>query len=205
VQHIDNSAGPRALHLRQVRERDRWQLWEWRNSDRIRAVSTNDKVIGRDAHSKWFDAHFGDMRDRMIIVEWNGLDAGWYQIEGWEPRSRTGGWGYAIGRTNGTTGLGALLPILGLSHAFDRLDAERMSGTVLDTNSNVLSLFSKFGIAISGRSTQPLVRVDGTTTTTTDFRVNRAEWPQIWATSQLILPDRLKLPLLESLAIPIDD
>jgi hypothetical protein len=180
-------------------------LWQWRNSDRIRAVSTNDAEIPRAAHGLWFENHFSGMRDRTIIVEWNGSAAGWYQIEHWDPRTRCGGWGYAIGNTTGTIGLGALLPILGLAHAFDRLSAEQMSGTVLDTNTNVLSLFSKFGIPISGRSAQPLLRNDGTSTTTTEFRVERSNWPDVWETAQKVLPVRLKQPLVRALALPIDE
>lgn len=192
------------LQLRQVRESDRWTLWEWRNSERIRRISVHDEEIPRSDHDAWFTKNFPLMRDRTVIVEWNGDAVGWYQIEKWDESSRSGEWGIALGEAPTPVGLGGSLPLLALSHAFDRLNASRMTGRVLNLNTNMLSIMRRLRIPVIGQS-GPLVRQDGTQTTMTVYRVDRAGWPEILEGGLAMVPSSLRSSIRAVLSAPLGE
>jgi len=186
--------------LRQVHEDDRWLMWEWRNSERIRRVSTNDVEISRDTHSVWFAQGFPTMRDSTIIVEFNGDPVGWFQIEGWDSDHRTGEWGVGLGVAPGTPGLGGALPLLALGHAFDRLDATTMTGRVLGLNDNMLAIMRRLGIQVDEIVDEPRVRADGSTTTMVRYRVLASEWPRVRDDGLALLPTALRTSLITALS-----
>jgi len=181
---------------------DIWTLWEWRNLDKVRAVSINDRQLARADHQTWFDSNFAQMRDRMIMVEWNGAAVAWFHITRFD--GSDGGWAYALGVTSGTLGLGALLPLLGLGYAFERLHARTISGQVLDSNFNVQSLFARYGIPTVPIVAEPVSRADGSVVTVTSYEVTDRDWPIIKANALRELPARLGDLLVRSLEAPVD-
>lgn len=193
------------LALRQVRESDRWILWEWRNSDRIRSVSTNDEVISRASHDLWFTRQFPSMRDKTIIVEWSDSPVGWYQIEKWDSRARTGEWGIALGETQVPLGLGGMLPILALSHAFERLEAQQMTGRVLEINTNVLSIMRRLKIPLIAVNEKSLIRLDGSSSRMFVFRLERDEWSVVLDAGRALVPSTLRASIDRVLSSPILD
>lgn len=193
------------LGLRQVRPEDKWRLWEWRNSPHIRRVSTNDAEIPRDVHERWFEAHFPEMRDRTVVLESNGEPIGWYQVDSWDPETQSAGWGYGLAEDANAFGVGAILPLLGLAHGFERTGARTMRGTVLELNGNVISMFARFGIPSVGTLPGELVREDGTVTGLVGYEVDVNEWPAILERGLAILPERVGAMLTEAMAAPLGD
>jgi len=193
-----------SLSLRQVRESDRWTLWEWRNSDRIRRVSTHDMEIPRNSHDAWFSQQLPKMHDRTVIVQWDGSPVGWYQIEKWDALSNSGEWGNALGSTNVPIGLGGMLPILALSHAFERLGAQAMTGRVLELNTNVLSIMRRLRIPKIDVDTIPVTRCDGSLSHTHVFRVDRSGWDEVLEAGRFLVPSALRksIDLVRSAPIP---
>jgi len=180
------------LSLRQVREEDRWVLWGWRNSERIRRVSTNDADIPRASHDAWFSRQFPTMHDRTIIVQWKGEPVGWYQIEKWDAASRSGEWGIALGEPNVAIGLGGMLPILALSHAFERIDAQKMTGRVLEINTNVLSIMRRLKIPNLGLDEVVALREDGSCARSHIFEAEQAQWNEILEAGRALVPSTLR-------------
>jgi RimJ/RimL family protein N-acetyltransferase len=193
-----------ALSLRQVRESDRWTLWGWRNSDRIRRVSIHDEEIPRDSHDEWFSQHLPRMRDRTVIVQWDGSPVGWYQIEKWDPQSNSGEWGIALGSTDVPIGLGGMLPILALSHAFERLDAQVMTGRVLELNTNVLSIMRRLRIPRIDLDAVAVTRDDGSSSRTQIFQMDRSDWGTVLEAGRSLVPSALRrsIDLVRSAPIP---
>jgi len=178
------------LTLRQVRATDRWTLWEWRNSERIRLVSTNDAEIPRDDHAAWFERKFPEMRDRTVIVQWDSEPVGWFQLEHWDEATRSGEWGVGLGVVPGTPGLGGALVVLALGHAFERADATELTARALGVNANMLTIMRRLGFTATAGD--PLVRADGSTTEVSLYRVTREEWPRIRDRGLGLLPSALR-------------
>ena len=191
------------LSFRQVGESDIWTLWEWRNQPRTREVSFVDSELPNADHETWFAHRYPTLRDRLIMLEWDGRAVGWYQITDWDPVGRTGGWSFVLGDTNGTTGVGALLPLMGLAHGFDRMHALALSGQVLDSNVTVKSLFARFGIPVTSTSSPPSERENGELVPITDYAVTDQQWPGILDTAIRSLPKSLAQLLALSLKSPI--
>ncbi len=176
------------LILRQVREGDRWVLWDWRNSDRIRRVSVNDADIPRADHDAWFSANFGLMRDRTIIIELDGSPVGWYQIEHWDSATRSGEWGIALGETGVPMGLGGALPLLALSHAFDRLGAVRMTGRVLQLNAGMISIMRRLQIPLIEALSEAIHRETGEITSMVVYQIRKSEWRSTLEHGRMLVP-----------------
>lgn len=180
------------LALRQVTERDQWPLWEWRSSDRIRLVSTNDEEIAKESHAEWFAAHFPLMRDLTVMVEWDGEAVGWFQVEDWDVVERVGQWGVSLGPQAAPPGLGGAMPLLALGHAFDRLGATRMWGQVLDLNTNMIAIMRRLGIPVENHLADHLVRLDGSVTGVTVYSVLADDWPGIRDPALTLLPGSMR-------------
>jgi len=168
------------LSLRQVREEDRWRLWSWRNSERVRRVSTNDAEIPRESHDEWFSRRLPSMRDRTIIVEVDGVPVGWYQIENWDAEERTGEWGIALGVTSPIRGLGRAMPLLVHSHAFDRLYATKLTGRVLAKNERMLPVMAALAIPRASELDRNVDRATGESVSLKAYRVLASQWPHVW-------------------------
>ena len=168
------------LTLRQVREEDRWRLWSWRNSERIRRVSTTDAEITQESHDAWFSARLPTMRDRTIIVEIDGEPVGWYQIEHWDTRTRSGEWGVALGVPSPIRGLGRAMPLMAHAHAFCRLEATEITGRVLALNERMMPAMEALGIPRAPELDRAIERAAGETVALLAYRVSSAQWSGVW-------------------------
>ena len=120
------------------------------------------------------------MRDRTILVESYGVPVGWFQIENWDDVAKAGSWGIALGDpVRAPAGLGKALPLLVHAHAFDRLDARRLTGRVLAHNAPMRHIMTQLGFVAASRDETPLARAVGGTTTTIIYDVTRESWPDI--------------------------
>jgi hypothetical protein len=132
------------------------------------------------------------MHDRTIIVQWKGEPVGWYQIEKWDAASRSGEWGIALGEPNVAIGLGGMLPILALSHAFERIDAQKMTGRVLEINTNVLSIMRRLKISNLGLDEVVALREDGSSARLHVFEAEQAQWNEILEAGRALVPSALR-------------
>jgi hypothetical protein len=192
------------LGLRQVREQDRWLLWGWRNSERIRTVSVHDEEIPREKHDAWFTEHLPEMRHKTVIVEWSGVSVGWFQIEHWDASTRSGEWGVALGEQHlAPIGLGGVFPLLALSHAFTRLGAVQMTGRVLDLNKNMLSIMRRLKVPVHDHVEEPARGAGGKDTGMTVYRVEHSDWPLIHDLGFSMVPSSLRAAIAAACSQPL--
>jgi len=168
------------LVLRQVGEDDRWRLWAWRNSERIRRASTNDGEISRLDHDEWFTRRFPEMKDRTIIVEVDRSPIGWFQIEQWDSALRSGEWGVALGEASPVRGFGRAMPLLVHAHAFDRLHAQSLTGRVFANNARMTRVVTALGIPRAPGLDRKVERYSGEVDTLRGYHIEVDQWAEFW-------------------------
>jgi RimJ/RimL family protein N-acetyltransferase len=167
-------------------------LLEWRNSDRVRAVSIDGAVIARDTHSAWFDRLLAERADEVLIVSWNDSPVGVVSLERVDRPQAVCSWGCHLGVTDVPPGVGAVLPVIGLGFGFLAHGMRRMTAQVLGGNRNMLGIHRRLGVPIEGTLREHIRRDDGTTTDVVLFGVLESEWPTIRTTAHRLLPATLR-------------
>ena len=180
------------LALRRLREGDRWQLFEWRDSERIRAVSLDGAPLDRDLHSAWFDTRMTDRHDEVLVVEWRERPVGVVQLESFQPDQGISSWGCYLGETDGPPGLGAALPLLGMGYGFGTHGLRRMHAQVLGHNDRMRSIHRRIGLMEEGVLRRHLLRPDGTEVDVHLFGVLREEWPALLERGLSLFPTSLR-------------
>ena len=181
-----------SLGARPVEESDRWRLLDWRNSDRVRAVSIDGAVISRDTHSAWFDRLVAERADELLIVTWDGAPVGVVSLERVDRQQAVCSWGCHLGVTDVPPGVGAVLPVIGLGFGFDRHGMRRMTAQVLGGNRNMLGIHRRLGVPIEGTLREHVRRDDGTISDVVLYGVLAPEWETIRATAMSLLPAALR-------------
>jgi RimJ/RimL family protein N-acetyltransferase len=167
------------LALRPLVDEDRWRVYTWRNSERIRSVSVDDRPIPRHRHNEWFDSTIGDRVDQLRVVEWEGRPIALVQIEALDVSQAIASWGCYLGETDGPRGLGGALPLIALNYGFTRLGLRRMTSRVLGSNARMLAIHTRYEIPVEGVLRRHLVRADGHEADVHLFGVHRDEWPHV--------------------------
>jgi RimJ/RimL family protein N-acetyltransferase len=180
------------LACRPLREDDRWRLLGWRNSDRIRAMSTDDVPIDPEVHSRWFDRVLAERFDELRMVEWRARPVGVVQIEALDRAQSTAAWGCYLGDTEVPPGVGAILPLIALGHGFGSLALRRMTAQVLSVNSNMVSVHRRLRIPVEGVLRRHARRADGHELDVHLYGVHRDEWREVRDDALLLLPSHLR-------------
>lgn len=188
-----------SLGVRPVEEVDRWTLLEWRNSDRVRAVSIDAAVIPRDTHTAWFDRLLAERADEVLIVTWDGAPVGVVSLERVDRPQAVCSWGCHLGVTDVPPGVGAVLPVIGLGFGFDGHRMRRMTAQVLGGNRNMRGIHRRLGVPIEGTLREHVRRDDGTASDVVLYGVLAPEWATIRSTAAGLLPATLRRELDEVL------
>ena len=181
-----------SLGARPVEEVDRWTLLEWRNSDRVRAVSIDAALISRDTHSAWFDRLLAERADEVLIVTRDGAPVGVVSLERVDRPQAVCSWGCHLGVTDVPPGVGAVLPVIGLGFGFDGHGMRRMTAQVLGGNRNMRGIHRRLGVPIEGTLRKHVRRDDGTTSDVVLYGVLAPEWETIRTTAAGLLPAALR-------------
>jgi RimJ/RimL family protein N-acetyltransferase len=179
------------LALRRLREDDRWTLFDWRDSERVRAVSLDSAPLQREGHSAWFDRTLVARRDEVLVVEWQGRSVGVVQLEALRRDQRISSWGCHLGETDVPPGLGAALPLLGLGYGFETFGLRRMHAQVLGHNTGMRSIHRRLGVPEEGVLRNHLLRPDGSEIDVHLYGVLREEWPDLRDRGLALFPSSL--------------
>jgi len=183
------------LDVRPVEESDRWTLLEWRNSERVRAVSIDGAEIDRSTHAAWFDRLLAERTDEVLIVTASEAPVGVVSLERVDRSQAMCSWGCHLGVTDVAPGVGAVLPVIGLGFGFDAHEMRRMTAQVLAGNRNMLGIHRRLGVPIEGTLREQVRRSDGTTSDVVSYGVLRPEWATIRSTADSLLPGALRIDL----------
>jgi RimJ/RimL family protein N-acetyltransferase len=187
------------LGVRPVDEIDRWRMLDWRNSERIRAVSIDGAVIDESTHSAWFDRVLAERGDEVLIVTVDEAPVGVVSLERVDRRQGVCSWGCHLGVTEVAPGVGAALPVIGLGFGFDGHAMRRMTAQVLAGNRNMLGIHRRLGVPIEGTLREHVRREDGTTSDVVTYGVLRSEWSAIRSMAASLLPTSVRADLHELL------
>jgi RimJ/RimL family protein N-acetyltransferase len=192
-----------SLTVRPVVEADRWRLRDWRNSERIRAMSVSDDEIDEATHSAWFDRLVSERLDEVLIAVFDDKPVGVVSLERLDSDQGVSSWGCHLGVTEVPPGVGALLPLIGLGFGFGAHSLRRMTAEVLSVNRNMRGIHRRLGIPIEGTRREALRRADGSVCDVVEYGVLRSELPEIRATAAGLLPRSIRADadrLLDELA-----
>lgn len=165
----------------------------------------NDALVSREAHERWFAASFPTMRDIWLVVQWDGRLVARFQIEDWDPASRKGEYGVAADTETGPLGLGTVLPVLALGHAFLRLGADEMIGRVLDINTDMNRIMTRLGLMVDPAGTRPVQRPNGETLELFEYSIPAEAWPDVRRRGLTMLPRALRLDVERALDAPVGE
>ena len=193
------------LALRPLLEEDRWRLRDWRNSERVRAVSIDDAQIETDGHSRWFDRVLEQRRDEIFVAQWQGRPVGVVQLEEYDRDGAISSWGCHLGETDVPPGLGATLPLLALAHGFETLGLRRMHAKVLGHNNTMRSIHRRLALPQEGVLRHHLRRADGTEVDVYLYGVLASEWPELREKAVAMFPSSLSEVVRTALTTPVSD
>lgn len=183
------------LRVRPVGEIDRWTLLEWRNSERVRAVSIDSTEISESTHSGWFDRLLAERADEVVIVTVDDQPVGVVSLERMDHEQAVCSWGCHLGVTAVSPGVGASLPVIGLGFGFDGHSMRRMTAQVLADNRNMVGIHRRLGIPVEGTLREQLRRPDGMTSDVVTYGVLRPEWADIRVTVRSLMPAAVRTDL----------
>lgn len=122
---------------------------EWRNNENIRKYMFSQDYISVEAHRKWFDFNQNHPLRKLLIYEENGNPLGFTQLKDKGENTHIYEWGFYISpeATKGT-GTSMLKEVIHL--AFDRFNALKIYGEVLDFNLSSIQLHQRLGFKEEG-------------------------------------------------------
>ena len=183
------------LGERPVGESDRWRLLEWRNAERVRAVSIDGAEIDEVTHSAWFDRLIAERPDEMIVVTWDAAPVGVVSLERVDRAQAVCSWGCHLGVPDVPPGVGAALPVIGLGFGFDGHGMRRMTAQVLGGNRNMLGIHRRLGVPIEGTLREHVRRDDGSISDVVLYGVLAPEWATLRETAANLFPRALRVDL----------
>lgn len=189
-----------AFEIRDVQESDRDLLRSWRNQEHVRLVSNSERKIGKSEHDSWFSHVIGERSGEVVVACVETRPVGVVQIEGLDTVKGAAGWGVYLGETSGTFGIGAVLPVIGLSLGFDRWGLRRMHSQILSNNNNAAGIHRRLGISIEGVLREEALRSDGSVVDVILYGVLVEEWAAIHDRAMRLIPRGLRSDLAQALS-----
>ena len=149
------------IALRPLREDDLRTVWTWRNSDRIRSVSLDDREIPWEEHVAWFERSKTDSSRQPMLFEHGGKPTGVVNFVDIDPSSRCAAWGFYLGDVEAPKGTASAMGFLALDHGFGVLRLERITGKAFASNDASLRYHRRLGFVEIEERRERLQRGEG--------------------------------------------
>jgi len=131
-----------------MNENDLPLVLNWRNNPEIRKYMYTQHEISLEEHNKWF-AELNPEKTKYYMFEIENDPIGVINFTKIEKSKRQAMWGFYSGDLS-KRGVGKLMEIAALKHAFTNLNLLKLSCEVLSNNMNVVNFHRKFGFSIEG-------------------------------------------------------
>lgn len=131
-----------ACALRPMREADLKTVLEWRNSERVRSVSLDSRMISWDEHRAWFARRALDRLPLSYVFEIAGAPAG---VVNFVREETSFTWSFYLGGRDNPPGAALAMMALGLDVAFTALGACEVKGVVVADNRLSAKLHRRLG------------------------------------------------------------
>ena len=119
-------------------------ILKWRNKDKIRNISKNNKIISSDDHYKWIkniDTKY------LFLFKYYEEYVGFGQIN--KITNSKAYWGCYIGVDNALPGSGAILNLCIIKHAFEHFRFNYLFCEVLSNNPKALNMQLRIGFKLN--------------------------------------------------------
>lgn len=137
------------MRFRPATPADKWDVFAWRNTTRVRQAMLTQHLITADEHAAWWDRKQADPDFHMMLLDEDGITKA---VQIFFNGSTSGSIWWAFYFTpNAPQDMGAMLhfwkktELSGLAYAFDHLNCTRLVCEVLRSNSGVLNWHKRFG------------------------------------------------------------
>lgn len=123
-----------AFNLRPMEERDLPIVWNWRNSERVRAVFYTDHEIPWEEHLAWYERSKTDDSIQPMLFECGGEPAGVVNFTKIDRQVGSSVWGFYLGDLGAPKGSGSIMGVLALDYAFADLGLQKVIGESFVSN-----------------------------------------------------------------------
>lgn len=131
--------------LKDINTEDSNLILRWRNQLNIRAVMKNSDVLGKEEHEKWLKKVINSDNYKIKIFYFNNVAYGLGNFKLLTPSKEIGEWGFYIGESTATKGMGTALGYTFLNYIFDELKIRKVCAEVFDYNEISLYFHQKLG------------------------------------------------------------
>jgi len=176
------------LSVRGVEAGDRDRLLDWRNRQRVREMSLDDRQITAGEHQQWFEGLIEKDVADMLVVEVSSEPVGVVRLESVDEPTGLGSWGVHLGTDALLPGVGASLPVIALGLGFGRFRLRRMWAQALTTNKNIRGVHRRLGIVEEGVLRDHVRRDSGELIDVHNYGVLATEWPAVRERALALLP-----------------
>ncbi|MFP5113730.1 UDP-4-amino-4,6-dideoxy-N-acetyl-beta-L-altrosamine N-acetyltransferase [Bacillaceae bacterium C204] len=136
--------------LRELTEKDKDILFQWRNRESIRINMYNDQLIPYEQHCKWFANVLQNHADLYRLFIHQNMPLGLISFHNINQQNQTCSWGFYIGEKNAPKGAGTIMGCLALDYAFYHLKIRKVIGEVLSFNKRSERFHQKLGFIQEG-------------------------------------------------------
>lgn len=144
--------GPHRDRVRPMAERDRENVWRWRNDEEVRRVMFSTREIPWEDHVKWFESRLDSSDIRPLVYESGGVPLGFVKFDRFPLTGRCE-WGF-YKAPEAPRGTGSRMGWLALTYAFENIDTPSILATVTDWNERSLRYHERMGFTRTGTSTR---------------------------------------------------
>lgn len=146
------------FNLRQLTHLDLKQIFDWRNSDRVRFNMFESEHIVWENHLKWFKNLQDNSNSKALIFEFRGERLGVINAKAIQPEEKRWIWGCYLGDRGIFTGAGTIMGFMALEYCFEVLGVETLIGEMLKTN----EISAKFNTRIGFKTIRHFVQKTST-------------------------------------------
>jgi UDP-4-amino-4,6-dideoxy-N-acetyl-beta-L-altrosamine N-acetyltransferase len=164
--------------LRPVCKNDSELVREWRNRLEVRSFMFSHSEISKSDHYTWFRSMLLDDTRQWHVLNIKGQECAIIYFTDIVLNSSCS-WGFYSGM-NAPLGVGLVIEVAALTHAFDSLGVNRLHCEVLSGNQQVINLHKKTGFVQEGRLRQAHLSLRGLEDVII-FGMLKEEWFQIRA------------------------
>lgn len=168
--------GANRTRLRPMDERDRENVWHWRNREDVRRVMFSSDEIAWEDHVRWFQGPARSAAMRPLVYESAGTPLGFVKFERFDDATGACEWGFYVGPPDAPRGTGSRMGWLALTYAFDDLGVASVKGVVTATNERSLRYHERLGFTRTGESTR---EGSGGTVPVVEFAIDAARWREV--------------------------
>ena len=153
----------RSIHLVPITELEtdaQLAIRDIRNEPAVRRVMYTDHFIGVNEHLQWISRLKSDANQIVfaIIDHGEALPMGVISLTALDLRNKRSDWGFYLAPANRGHGVGTAVKRSFIDFAFERVELEKLNGTVLEGNNRTVSFYHKFGFEEEGFRQSDIVK-----------------------------------------------